>query len=191
LERTLRLGKTMRFLIALALVALAACAGEAHRIVLAPVAASQDMHTATNPAVSFGAYRTFSFMSADGGGYRMSARSTEVQRRLRPLIADTLTRKGYVAASGKGDIFILFGSGPRDASTTEASELTAGWLPDDEGADFVEGALVIDAFDGSDGNRVWHGAMRANIDPNRIDDELLARSVQNLLSLFPTPKTDP
>jgi hypothetical protein len=60
-------------------------------------------------------------------------------------------------------------------------------LPDDEDADFVEGSLVIDAFDGTYDNRVWHGAMRANIEPDRIDDAKLQRLVQDLLSLFPGP----
>jgi len=177
-------------LAAFALLASVACDGDDKRPPLTPVAASTNMHAATNPAASFDAYRSFSFGSAEGarGGYPMPARSVEVQRRLQPLIAAMLTQKGYVPATGKGDLSIQFGSGLRDVSSPETRDLAGGWLPDDENADFVEGSLVIDAFDGAGGNRVWHGAMRANINPDRIDDVQLQRSVQDLLSLFPEPK---
>jgi len=34
-------------------------------------------------------------------------------------------------------------------------------------------------------SKVWHGAARAEIDPDHIDDALLRRSVAKLLASFP------
>lgn len=89
----------------------------------------------------------------------VAAAADEVQRRLQPLIAAALTKKGYAPASGKGDVIIAFGSGVRGVSTSppqaapppklHEANVSVGWLPDDEDADFVEGSLVIDAFDGA------------------------------------------
>ena len=79
-----------------------ACDGEPRRPPLVPLAASANMHTATNPAASFGGYRSSSFGSTEEpSGYPMSA---EVQRRLQRLIAALLIQKGYVPATGKGDL---------------------------------------------------------------------------------------
>jgi hypothetical protein len=192
----------MRLLPVLVLLTSASCAGE-HREAapaLATTAAITNMHTATNPGGSFDSYRTFSFGPTEGApsGYLTTARSAEVQRRLAPLITAALTQKGYVPATAKGDIVIMFGAGVREEPTSspqappppklhEASDM--GWLPDDEEADFVEGSLVIDAFDGAGGHWVWHGASRANIDPDRIDDERLRGAVRELLGSFPDAAT--
>jgi hypothetical protein len=98
-----------------------------------------------------------------------------------------LTQKGYIAAaSGNVDLLIMFGSGRREATIHEGTAaLATEWVPDDEDADFVEGSLVIDAFDGATGGKVWHGAARAEIDPDHIDDAPLQRSVAKLLTSFP------
>lgn len=181
----------MRPFLPLVLLALAGCGGQDRDAApaLSTTGASANIHVFANPAASFEQYRTFSFGPPEGppSGYQTSARSAEVQRRLRPLIAAALRERGYVPALGsaKGDIVIMFGSGRRDASIHEASSMGAEWQPDDENADFVNGTLVIDAFDGAKGDRVWHGANRARIDPDSIDDRLLQRSVGELISSFP------
>ena len=183
----------MRLLFVLTLVGSAACAAKNHDAApaLFTTAANANLHTAANPGASFEAYRTFSFGPFEGAPnvYQTSVRSAEVQRRLQPFIAAALAQKGYVPAAGKGDLFVVFGSGVLDVSTDEISEIGAEWLPDDEDADFVDGSLVIDAFDGGGGHEIWHGASRANIDPDRIDDPLLQRSVRELLSSFPKART--
>jgi hypothetical protein len=157
------------------------------------------IHAATNPKATFGQYRTFSFGPAEGppGGYEMSPRSAEVQQRLHPVIAAELSARGYSLASGKSDLLILYGSGRRKVSARgtaqpeykqfvnyDESSVSPAWTPDDENADFVEGSLVIDAFDAT-GRKVWHGASQAKIDPDHIDDALLRRAVEDLLARFP------
>jgi hypothetical protein len=180
----------MRFLLPLVLLASIACAAEnpAGGPPEGVAAPSDSVHTAVNPAASFSRYRSFSFGPSEGppAGYQTTARTAEVQRRLRPLIAAALTQKGYSEASAMGDLMIMFGSGRREVVTHDVSSVSAGWLPDDENADFIEGSLVIDAFDGATLQRVWHGASRvADIKPDQIDDQRLQRSVSQLISAFP------
>ena len=170
-------------------IGLTACAGGS---VAAPSAAeSPQVHSAVNPAASFDHYRTFSLGPAEAApaGYQGSPRSAEVRRRLTPVISAALAGKGYTEATGKGDLLVLFGSGRREVAIPQgSSSVTAEWLPDDEDTDFVEGALVIDVYDGATGVRVWHGASRASINPARPDDTHLDRSAMALLANFPSAK---
>jgi hypothetical protein len=173
----------------LGLLASAACAGENSDVApaLSTTSASTHVHMAINPAASFNHYRTYSFGPAEGppAGYKTSPRSDELQRRLLSLIATDLEKKGYAPAAGKGDVVIMFGSGRREVATHDESDITAEWIPDDENADFVEGSLVIDAFDGAKGTKVWHGASLAKINPDKLDEQRLRRSVDELVAAFP------
>jgi len=148
------------------------------------------VRTATNPEASLDHYRTFSFGPAEGPptGYRASSRSPDVQRLLEPLIAAELTRRGYAPASAKGDLIIEYGFGRRAVVVHESSEAPlASWLPDDENSAMVEGSLVVDAFDAATGGvRLWHGATRGQIESDHIDNDLLRRSVVELIAAFPT-----
>jgi hypothetical protein len=179
----------MRHLILLALLIPAACVGQSADVApaLSTTSATPATHTVTNPAVSFERFRTFSFGGSEGPprGYEVSPRSAQVRRLLQPFIAAALTARGYIAVPEKGDVVIMFGSGRRELSVHEVSGVETSWLPDDENQDFVEGALVIDAFDGVVGVKAWHGATQANIDPGRVDERQLQRSVQTLIASFP------
>jgi hypothetical protein len=148
------------------------------------------IHTATNPAVSFDRYRTFSFGAAESPprGYTTSPWSPEVRDRVQPLIVAGLTQRGYASASGKGDLVIMFGSGRRTVAVHESSGMAGDWLPDDENGNFVERSLVIDAFDATSGVRVWHGSSHAEIDPARVNQGMLRRSVTALVATFPIAK---
>jgi Domain of unknown function (DUF4136) len=167
----------MRYLALVTTIALAACSAPTVR-------------TAVNPTASFDRYQTFSMGSPEGPprGFQTSAQSAEVQRRLQPLIAAALEQRGYTPATGKGDLVILFGSGRREVSISETSEVSAGWSPPDESAEFLQGSVVIDAVDGQSGTMVWHGRSLARIVPDRIDEKILLRSVQALLASFPKAK---
>lgn len=184
----------MRTIVLLAFLA-AACSAETQDLTVASSSTegNLEVHTATNPSASFDRYRTFSFGPTEGAppGYETSARYAEVQRRIHQLIADELTAKGYKSAAEEGDFFVMFGAGRREVSTHTTSSISALWLPDDENADFVEGAIVIDIFDAAHGTKVWHGASRANIDPDHIDPALIHRAVHGLLAPFPAATAAP
>ena len=146
-------------------------------------------HVSVLPTAPFARYRTFSFESGEGapGGYKTSAASAGIQSRMKPLITAALEKKGYSQAPGKGDFVIRFGSGRRDASVErhEPSPHLSSFMEEDETQDFVEGALVIDAFDGSNDGQIWHGSARTEINPGHVDDALLAKSVDEVLAKFP------
>jgi hypothetical protein len=83
----------------------------------------------------------------------------------------------------------MFGSDRRDVTPsrlpfTHPTDTVSGWSPHDENADFVDGALVIDAFDGITGVKVWHGSSRANVNPG-TDDPHLQSDVRELLDAVP------
>jgi hypothetical protein len=145
------------------------------------------VHTASLPTAPFGRYHTFSFADPEGApeGYKMSPRSEEVQRRLKPLLVAVLQQKGYTLATGKGDLVLAYGSGRRER-VIQHSDPSHDWLDEDEEDDFTEGSIVLDVFDGSNDGQVWHGATRAGINPDRIDQAQLERSVRRLLAKYPS-----
>jgi hypothetical protein len=58
-------------------------------------------------------------------------------------------------------------------------------LPQNLKTDFVDGCLVIDAFDVTRGVKVWHAASSAQIDTEHTDVDRLRRFLENVLSSFP------
>lgn len=166
------------------LVAVLAAAGLA-----APACSEGDrVYTAANPAAKVDGYRSFSFGRCERAprGYHASLRSPEVERRAQRLITAALVARGYVPAAGKGDFFVVFGSGHRLRNVHETSgDASQSWLPNDENAEEVEGSVVIDAFDSMTGRWLWHGAIRTGTDPGRIEQGLLRRTVTELMATFP------
>jgi hypothetical protein len=157
-------------------------------LVIVGCAGSPTMHTARDPAAVFTNYRTFSIGAAEGppAGFHASSWSPELQLRLEPLVTAALRARGYSPVSEHGDLVVTFGSGRRQVSVHETSGMSAEWLPADENAEFVEGALVIDAFDASTRARVWHGWTEGRVRLDRIDAPQLAQSVRGLLGSFPS-----
>lgn len=61
---------------------------------------------------------------------------------------------------------------------------------DQEDQELIEGAIVIDAFEGKTHELLWHGFARALVQPDKIDYDRLRRTVESVLSAFPasTPR---
>lgn len=158
---------------------------------LTTTSATLHLHTSANPAASFEHFRTFSFGPQEAAltGYGSSPETRDL---LRTLIADAMVRRGYSRVLDGGDLLIKFAYGEREfasAALPTAHATTAvgpEWLPDDESADFVEDALVIDAFNRA-GARVWHGATKGEIDPDRAEEEQLQSVIRSLITSFPEP----
>ncbi|HXN30472.1 MAG TPA: DUF4136 domain-containing protein [Polyangiaceae bacterium] len=145
------------------------------------------IHSARSPTARFGAYRTFAFDPVESAPsrYARSARSEEVRNRVKQQASKLLETKGYaVAVDGKPDLIVRVAAGRREQ---EISHPHPGprWLEEDEEEDFIEGAFVIDAFDGATDELAWHGSARAEVDPNKIDEERLRRAVASVLATFP------
>jgi Domain of unknown function (DUF4136) len=148
------------------------------------------VRTASNPAASFGRYRTFSFGAPEAPprGYLASPWSPEVRGRVQALLMATLEQKGYVPAPDKGDLDIQFGSGRRlvHVEKTEPAEGDQSLMQEPHfDYDVVEGSLVVDAFDAATGVRVWHGSSQAEIQADRVNRAVLKASVAELLASFP------
>jgi len=108
------------------------------------------------PNAPYAQMRTFSFASPETApaGYQPSPRSAIILEQIKPIIASVLERRGYVQAStGEGDIVVAFGAGRREVERPmrlpwRITELTGEEFEDH---DFVQGGIVIDAFDRNGG----------------------------------------
>ena len=158
-------------------VGLAACAPPIHA------------HGEFVPAAPYAEMRTFSF-AAPGQtplGYQTTARSAVVVEQMKAMIAEALEAKGWVQAPpGEGDITIACAAGRRDAEahvrlSWRLSNITGEAFED---RDFVEGGIVIDAFDRNNG-QIWHGAARTEIDPRKPSQVRLQNAVNAALDRFP------
>ena len=147
------------------------------------------VQTDTSATGAFADFHTFAFRLASNppSPFQVSARSFEVEKRMRPLVVAELASKGYVEQLGptKPDFMISFASG----YATEVPYQGQG--PASTGVE--KGSIVIDAFDAASESQVWHGTGEARVDPEKIDDQLLRTAVQRVLASFPsrTPEGNP
>jgi len=142
------------------------------------------------PAAPYAEMHTFSFIAPEAtpAGYQATARSAVVVEQMKPMIAAALEAKGWVQGKpGDSDITIACAAGRREAEThVKVSWRIANITGEEfEDRDFVEGGIVIDAFDRSNG-QIWHGAARTEIDPNKPSEVRLQNAVNAALTRFPT-----
>ncbi|MFO0668022.1 MAG: DUF4136 domain-containing protein [Polyangiaceae bacterium] len=146
------------------------------------------VHAAGLPTAPFAEYRTFSVEAneATPPSYGSGPRTNEVRARMGELIKAELRDKGYALADGpKGDFVVAFSMGRKNRSVPHAGGTRGDWLQEDEERDFVEGALVIDIYDGKNDGQVWHGAAQTEIDPDHVNPELMQRAVRDVLASYP------
>jgi hypothetical protein len=145
------------------------------------------VQTDSSAVASFAAYRTFGFGLAEAppAPFQVSARSFEVQRRMRSLVAAELVRKGYAEQPGPAhpDFVVTLASG-----YAEQPPVYAGEAPLFETAE--TGAIVINAFDASSAAQVWHGVGETEVDRKKIDDHLLQTGVESVLASFPARSSE-
>ena len=132
------------------------------------------------------------------GAYQSSQRSAEVQRRVRLLVARFLEDRGYVQKpEGEGDFVVRVSSGRREREVAVSMAFPRpkpegpAWFEEHEVEDFVEGILVIDILDEKKRQTLWHGAARVEINPEKIDDEILKRATAKIMASFPWKPAPP
>jgi len=145
------------------------------------------LHTAP-----FADFRTFSFAPAGGAleGYETTPRSAQIVEAMKPFIRAELVRKGWVEApGGDGDVVVACAAGRREVTKMRRLpwRMTMITGEETEERDFVEGGIVIDAFDRS-GGQIWHGAARTEIDPNHPSLDRLEIAVDAALAHFPAKR---
>jgi len=154
--------------------ALSACAST-------PPAQRTSASSVTAPNANFANYRTFSFGLSEKPkeGYQVTARSLEVERRLRAVVSKAMIARGYTEDTAKTDFVIRLaaGNGEGPNPTVERAVTPP-----------AEGFIAIDVYDSATGSMVWGGSAFAEIDPARIDDALLQRGVDHMLATFPAGK---
>jgi hypothetical protein len=151
-----------------------------------------NVHSAISPTARFDTYRTFEFRANASAPafYHTSDLSIDVCERVQVQASEALVRKGYAESTdGKPDLILWVAAGRRERRTREPEPIRPGWLEEDEEQDFVEGSFVIDAFDASTRELVWHGGARTQVDPREVDAKLLGRAVQSVMSRFPARAT--
>ena len=137
------------------------------------------------PTAAFGSYQTFSFAPANPPKEgEITARSLEVQRKLMPLVQASLEKRGYALKEEMPDLLIKITA----AQGEFPGEKTQHGNPEEP---VPAGFIGVDAYDRSTGNSVWHGSAQAEIDPQKINDSLLAAGVEKMLADFPTRATAP
>jgi hypothetical protein len=126
----------------------------------------------------FTRYRTFTFGPANppAAGYQVTPRSLEVLRRLAPIVQASLEKRGYTPSS-EGDLIVKISAG----TDTNAGERL---YSEDPPRTFV-GFIGLDAYDRVTGATIWHGTGTAEVEPELVDDRLLTRGVERMLSNFP------
>jgi hypothetical protein len=144
-------------------------------------------HSASLSTAPFASYHTFSIEGSEGapGGYVMSPASLHVLKRMQPIIAYELENKGYSQTPTHGDFVVRFGSGRRVAQAEHVRDPYQLSLEEDEPTDFVEGAIIIDMFDGVNGGQIWHGSARTEINPDKVDQKQLVNAIDDVLKKFP------
>jgi hypothetical protein len=143
-----------------------------------------DRHVVVRTAGSttFASYRTFGIGPArePAPPFHLSARAFELEQRMRPLVVAELLRKGYAEETGgaKPDLLLKFAAGYD--TTPPAPPGEPGW-----NTGGMTGEIVVDAFDGATEAQVWQGTAQSEVDPDKIDPQLLQYAVEHLLATFP------
>ena len=164
---------TKTVVVALSL-AMAACVASPQNGTVSSVAASR---------AAFDHYATFSFGFADppDPGYQVTARSLEVQRRLRGIVKGRLERAGYVESPQASDLVVKLATGmvpPTKANPdVQWSEPTPAL-----------GYIGVHVYDAQTALMIWQGSAVAEIDVAHINDALLERGVDRMLSGLPSAR---
>jgi uncharacterized protein DUF4136 len=174
-----------------------------------------DIHSLRSPAAHFERYRTFAFdvRAQAPNKYETSARSADVRDHVQQIAASILQSRGYILSPiEQADLIVRVEAGRRqykipmstgtmplgggvaglsaqtgDGNVPGPAEVEAtyhGQL-DQEELDFVEGAFVIDAFDGKTRDLLWHGFARTEVTPGPVDYARVRQATESVLASFP------
>ncbi|MGA3122094.1 MAG: DUF4136 domain-containing protein [Polyangiaceae bacterium] len=150
----------------------------------ASASSGPQIETAASPSTPLAAYRTFSFGFTENSPttFHTSARSLEVDRRIRELIGADLREKGYLEDDTKPNFVVRFGAGTQQQT---AADVELKLTSKEDSIDL--GKIEIDVFDASTKVAVWQGSAVSHIDLTKdIDNTVLQRAVQGILNTFPS-----
>jgi hypothetical protein len=153
----------------------------------AATASGPQVESSAAPSTPFAQYRTFSFGFTENppATFHTSARSLEVEHRIRDLIGAALREKGYLEDNTKPDFIVRFGAG---TSEETSGDVEVRFNLKDDAVDL--GKIQVDAFDASTKVAVWRGSAVSHIDLTKdIDNSVLQRAVKGIFNTFPVRST--
>jgi Domain of unknown function (DUF4136) len=153
-----------------------------------------EVHASIAPEARIPSYRTFAFALGDDPlmvGFVETARSLDVRQRIEAQTKGALEALGYVRAD-KPELLVRVSVGSRERRGSRPMLIphavpsrSTGWFIENEESDIAEGAFVIDMFDAGSNLLVFHGAARAEIDPEKLDVGRLQGAVARVLAFLP------
>lgn len=142
-----------------------------------PAAARPTITTDTAPGANFAGYKTFTWVNAQPP----RGMNPIAFDRIRTTIENGLAAKGYQKAD-PGDLSLILSVGAREKTQFES------WgrfgLQTDV-YQYTQGNLVLDAFDTSTRQAVWHGQASETINPEKPDYTKIDEGVAKLIARFP------
>jgi hypothetical protein len=148
--------------------------------------AGPQIQTAASPSAPLAEYRTFSFGLTENSpaAYQASARSLEVEHRMRQLVGSALREKGFVEQDAQPNFLVRFGAGTQKVETASYVEPDPERSSQGDAIDLQE--MKVDIYDASTKTEVWKGSAVSQVDlAKAIDDTMLQRQVQSMLATFP------
>ena len=143
------------------------------------------------PGLSFESYHTFAFGPAEPprSGYEVTPSSLEVERRLGVLVKAALENRGLTEMTDHPDMLVKLATGTGSGYQLRPPAEFSGRIPSESPPGPVPalGFLAINIYAAASGSQIWQGLAFAEIDPATIDDSLLQRGVEQMLSGFATP----
>jgi hypothetical protein len=113
--------------------------------------------------------------------FETSARWSEVERRLRPLLAAELERKGYTETTrgDRANFVVVIASGDARPDGVPEAQAGASLLA------VKKSKVVVDAFNASNDVRVWRNVAESEVDFQTTDEDLLQAVVRRMMASFP------
>jgi hypothetical protein len=136
------------------------------------------------PTARFGRYRTVAFEVSREPPAGWGPSSVEAQDKVERAAAGGVEAHGYLLRmlGEPTDVVVTIHVGRRWRRVPGSVALTRAWTPREP--DF-NGAFVVDAFDRSTRDLVWHGEATTDVDLARIDHDALKSAMASVLSSFP------
>lgn len=133
-------------------------------------------------------HSTFAYVGCEDapGGFKQTKLSAEVERETQTLVRNELLKRGYREESrDKADLLLVVGAGRRNSEHTPSGPpaVDSDDVFDD---DVTEGRVVLDVFDQKTPRPVWHGQVTRRVEENKVQSNVLANSVSDLMQKFPS-----
>jgi hypothetical protein len=131
----------------------------------------------------FAGYHSFGFVLAEAPPvpYQVSSGSFDVERRVRRIVASELVKKGYLETSAHADFVVRLSSGSAKVVGGEGDPGSNGRTP----TPVTVGSIVVDAFDTSTEQQVWHSTAERELRADAVSDSALQAAVGQMLASFP------